>query len=106
MVGFLLRLLITAVALWVATQVVHGIHDDGRPLTLQPYAGIMLQARIPAGAHSIVLRYWPKAFTDGILLAIGSAVFLSGLLIVTSFRKRRRSVASKPTRSSPRSPAS
>jgi putative membrane protein len=31
---FLLRLIITAVALWVATQVVPGIHHDGSPLTL------------------------------------------------------------------------
>lgn len=31
---FLLRLVITAVALWVATQVVHGIHHDGSALTL------------------------------------------------------------------------
>jgi putative membrane protein len=33
-VRFLLRLIITAVALWVATQVVHGIHHDGSALTL------------------------------------------------------------------------
>jgi putative membrane protein len=33
-VRFLLRLLITAVALWVATQVVPGIHHDGNPLSL------------------------------------------------------------------------
>lgn len=31
---FLLRLVITAVALWVATQVVHGIHHEGSALTL------------------------------------------------------------------------
>jgi putative membrane protein len=31
---FLLRLIITAVALWVATQVVRGIHHDGSALTL------------------------------------------------------------------------
>jgi putative membrane protein len=31
---FLLRLIITAVALWVATLVVHGIHHDGSPLAL------------------------------------------------------------------------
>jgi putative membrane protein len=31
---FLLRLIITAVALWVATQVVPGIHHDGSPAAL------------------------------------------------------------------------
>ncbi len=31
---FLLRLLVTAVALWVATQVVPGIHYQGSPLAL------------------------------------------------------------------------
>jgi hypothetical protein len=63
---------------------------DGKPLALEPYAGMMLQARIPAGDHTIVLHYWPQNLTYGIILAICSAVFLAALLVVTSLRRRSR----------------
>jgi hypothetical protein len=89
-----LRLHLTNVPGWHATI-------DGRPLTLEPYAGMMLQARIPAGSHTIALQYWPETFTVGILLALASAAFLLGLLVVASFRNRRRSVAVDP---GPRAP--
>ncbi len=79
---------------------------DGRPLALEPYAGMMLQARIPAGVHSIVLRYWPQTFTVGILLALASAGFLLALLVVASVRKRRTSVVDEPARSAPGVPGS
>jgi hypothetical protein len=76
-----LRLHLTNVPGWHATV-------DGRPLTLEPYAGMMLQARIPAGRHSIVVRYWPQTLTEGIILALVSALFLVGLLVWAAFRKR------------------
>ncbi len=78
-----LRLHLTNVPGWHATV-------DGRPLALEPYAGMMLQARVPKGAHSIVVRYWPAAFTEGIVLALLSALFLVGLLVWAAMRKRRR----------------
>jgi hypothetical protein len=72
---------------------------DGRPLALQPYVGTMLQARVPAGRHSIVVRYWPRALTDGIVLALVSALFLAGLLVAAAYRKRGRrgDLGSEPT---------
>ena len=79
-----LRLHLTAAPGWTATI-------DGRPLPLETYAGMMLQARIPAGRHTINLHYWPKTLTLGIVLAILSAACLIGLLIVSSRRHRRRS---------------
>ena len=42
---------------------------DNRPLALRRFSGIMLQARIPAGRHTVVLTYWPEDFTVGIVLA-------------------------------------
>ncbi len=42
---------------------------DNRPLALHRFSGIMLQARIPAGRHTVVLTYWPEDFTVGIILA-------------------------------------
>ncbi len=65
-----LRLRLTDVPGWQATI-------DGQPLQLVPFSGLMLQARIPPGRHTIELHYWPTAFTVGIVLAICS---LGGLL--------------------------
>ena len=61
---------------------------DGRPLQLEPYAGMMLQARVPAGSHAIVLHYWPRALTEGIVLALVSAVFLVAILVLAWLRRR------------------
>jgi len=78
---------------------------DGRPLALGTYAGMMLQARVPAGTHTIVLHYWPQAFTAGILVALASAVFLIGLLIAAFLRKRHRSRTDTPDSGIPAAPA-
>ena len=60
-----LRLRLTDEPGWHATI-------DGRPLQLEPFAGVMFQARIPAGHHVIELHYWPTLFTVGLIVA-GSA---------------------------------
>ena len=57
-----LRLRLTDVPGWHATI-------DGRSVTLRPFAGVMLQVDVPAGHHTVVLRYWPARFTAGIILA-------------------------------------
>jgi hypothetical protein len=74
-----LRLRLTDVPGWHATI-------DGRPLSLQQFSGIMLEARIPAGRHTIELHYWPEAFTVGIVLAACAA---AGLLLVPMVAKIR-----------------
>ncbi len=78
-----LRLRITNVPGWSATI-------DGRPLALVSYAGVMLQAVVPPGDHTIVLQYWPKDFTDGLFLAGIAALGLLTSLVVVMFRRRRR----------------
>lgn len=77
-----LRLHLTDVPGWRASI-------DGRPLALETYAGMMLQARIPAGVHEIELRYWPEYLTYGLVLAALSVLFLAAILIVSSLRHRR-----------------
>ena len=57
-----LRLRLSNVPGWHATI-------DGRPLPLIPFAGAMLQARIPAGTHMIEVSYWPSTLTAGFVLA-------------------------------------
>jgi hypothetical protein len=62
---------------------------DGRPLVLQSFEGVMLQAKIPAGAHTIEVHYWPVSFTIGIVLAAISACGLISLGVVGVARRRR-----------------
>jgi hypothetical protein len=80
-----LRLRLTDEPGWHATI-------DGRPLALEPFADVMLQARIPAGRHVIQLRYWPTLFTVGLITA-AVCVLLLILLIVTSALHRRHRAA-------------
>ncbi len=56
---------------------------------LEPFAGVMFQARIPAGHHVIELHYWPTLFTVGLLVA-GICVLLFTIFALVSFTRRRR----------------
>ncbi len=78
-----LRLRLSAAPGWHATI-------DGRPLPLRSFAGVMLQARIPPGRHVVVVRYWPSAFTAGIVLAVGCVVTFAAVFLAGSVRRRRR----------------
>jgi hypothetical protein len=78
-----LRLRLTNVPGWKATI-------DGKPLRLAPFEGIMQQASIPAGRHTIEVHYWPTAFTVGIVLALCSAVGLGVAAVIAFVRSRRR----------------
>jgi hypothetical protein len=80
-----LRLRLTDVPGWHATI-------DGKPLALESFSGMMLQARIPPGTHTVELHYWPLAFTVGIVLALCSVGALVVMLVVTR-RRRGRAVA-------------
>ena len=81
-----LRLHLSDVPGWYATV-------NGRPLRLVPYAGTMLQARLPLGRADVVLHYWPPGFTTGIVLAVLSALALVGTLAAGRLRRRRRLAA-------------
>ena len=63
---------------------------DGRPLTLETYAGIMVQARIPAGTHQIDVAYRPVLFTFGVIIAGITLVGLALAVGLTTERARRR----------------
>jgi hypothetical protein len=82
-----LRLRLTNVPGWHATI-------DGRSLSLEPYAGVMLQARIPPGRHKIVVQYWPTTFTLGILVAALAVVGMIVALLFTWLRGRSTTVNS------------
>ena len=85
----LLRLRLTDVPGWHASI-------DGRPLPLARFSGIMLQARVPPGAHVIELHYWPETFSIGIVCAAcGAAGLAIGVLV--GWRRRRAPAAGAPT---------
>jgi hypothetical protein len=64
---------------------------DGHPLALRTWGGTMLAASIPAGHHTLVVRYQPEAFEIGIWLAAASALALGGILAWRPIRRRVRS---------------
>ena len=76
----MLRLRLTNIPGWHASI-------DGKPLKLLPYDTVMLQARVPAGSHTIELSYWPTRFSVGLVLAAGAVV---GLVVVPMAGRRRR----------------
>lgn len=82
-----LRLRVTDEPGWHATI-------DGQPLQLEPFSGVMFQARVPAGHHVIELHYWPTLFTVGLLVAGASAV-LFVFLVIVSFVRRRENAGSE-----------
>ncbi len=56
---------------------------DGSPLSLHTSSGIALEARVPPGHHTVVVRYWPESFTVGIVLfTLALAGFAGGALVV------------------------
>jgi hypothetical protein len=87
-----LRLHLTDEPGWHATV-------DGRALKLVPYAGIMLQARIPPGTHVIELHYWPEAFTVGLILAACCTFVLLTVSAIAVFSRRRSISDSASTQS-------
>lgn len=62
---------------------------DGKPLALRSFSEMMLQARVPAGRHVVVLTYWPTSFSFGIAMALVSAAFLAVALFLGKFLRRR-----------------
>ena len=61
---------------------------DGKPLALHKFAGLMLEATIPAGHHVIELTYWPPLFTAGLVLALLTVIGLVAALVVAEVRPR------------------
>jgi hypothetical protein len=61
---------------------------DGRSLALTTFSGVMIQARVPAGTHTIELHYWPGTFSVGLVLAGASVVGLGAIPIVGRIRRR------------------
>ncbi len=92
-----LRLRLTDLPGWHATI-------DNHPLALRRFSGVMLQARVPPGRHTVVLTYWPTTFTIGMVLAGCSAAGLVTALIVGRRGRRRPVTTTTSTTSDPAVP--
>jgi uncharacterized membrane protein YfhO len=53
---------------------------------MTPYLSMMLQAHIPPGKHVIELHYWPKKFTEGLVIA---ACAILGFVVAAVVSRRR-----------------
>ena len=93
-----LRLRLSNVPGWRATV-------DGRAADVYPFARTMLQVRVPPGRHVVELRYWPKTFSLGIILALCAVLGLVILLTISRIRSRRLVGSEEVSLSSPSQPA-
>jgi hypothetical protein len=64
---------------------------DGRDLPLDTWAETMLRASVPPGRHVIEMRYRPRTFTVGLMLAGASAFAVGVALLSPLWRSRTRS---------------
>lgn len=78
----LLVLRVTSLPGWRATI-------DGKPLQLRTFGTVMLAAVVPAGRHVITLRYSPRLWSVGLLIAAATASALLAALVAEAFRRRR-----------------
>jgi hypothetical protein len=78
-----LRIRLTDVPGWRASI-------DGRPLALQRYGTVMLQARVPPGTHTVELTYLPAAFTLGVAMGVVAILGLTVVPLVLRMRRRGR----------------
>ncbi len=83
------------------------VSANGHPLRVEPYEG-MFEVRVPAGTTRITAHYWPRTFTEGIVLAAAGLVGLglwpalpllvsAGGSIVGTVRRRRGGRAEVPS---------
>lgn len=61
---------------------------DGRSATAVPFAGVMLQLKVPPGRHTVVLTYWPKSLSVGFVLAGVAVLVLVGVVLLARLRRR------------------
>jgi hypothetical protein len=86
----LLVMRVTSVPGWQATI-------DGKPLALRTYGTVMLAAVVPAGTHVVTLRYWPRLWSLGLVLAGAATLCLLAVLGVAAGRRfRRRGSTARP----------
>lgn len=63
---------------------------DGKPLQTRQFGTVMLAAVVPPGRHVVTLRYWPRLWSLGLLLAAISAVGTVAGLVVAALRRYPR----------------
>lgn len=64
---------------------------DNKPLRLEPYDSVMLQAHLPSGSHEIVLQYAPRRIQIGVVVALVALLILIGGGLFEATAKRRAS---------------
>ena len=68
--------------------------EAGRDLPVSRAAGLLVGLELPAGDHTIRLRYRPPGFLIGSLLSLGTALALAGSFLVRTRKRRQYSTAS------------
>ncbi len=58
------------------------IYVDGKKTELEPIFDAMCAVTLPAGTHTVTMKYIPKGFVAGIVLSIGSVILLVVLYVL------------------------
>ncbi len=76
---------------------------NGRPVSMFKLHGAFRGLRIPEGRVDVVMTYWPRLLTPGLLLSAAALLVLGALLVLSP--TRRRSETRAPTASAEDTPA-
>lgn len=66
------------------------VTDGGRRLSVSRHHGFEMAVTVPPGRSTVRIRYWPAAFTRGLVLAAAAAVGLGGYCALPLLWRRRR----------------
>jgi hypothetical protein len=68
----------------------HAVTNTGKTLTLLRYEGGLLSVEVPAGTRTVTLTYWPRRFTEGIIVAVLALAILIGWAVAYPVGSRWR----------------
>lgn len=65
------------------------ISIDGHPAAIHSYLDVMMSVSITPGHHRIVIWYWPKRLSDGLMLAVVAVLLFVAYAVASSLTARR-----------------
>jgi len=68
------------------------ISIDGHPAAIRSYLDVMMSVSITPGHHHIVIWYWPKRLSDGLMLAVISVLLFVAYAVASSLTARRHKI--------------
>lgn len=74
------------------------VYVDGKEVPTCRVMQAMLGAKIKAGKHDIVLRYYPEGFITGLIISIASLLLMIVCIVLEGYFRRRRAARAEAER--------